>query len=412
MKKILFILLCLSILTSFLTACQPELQPPGIEQSAQTTAPATTSAPAESHAQETGTLVTELLEIPGDLSRCNITSTSSFWEVEDGFYRHTPSMMLYYADKSDLSNWVPVCTKPDCPHIAVGVESTCDARADRVMIQGDRIYRLYEAEHPFTLLSTALDGTDLRTEFVFSDAVELMALGGSGNALMTTEYLVCYISALDAEGNYDFRVYTADENGVTMQMKESRDHMSVLIRPYDSGNGLWFNGPAIIDDMSRVVIYTLDGGELVSVELSGLPLSGSWFSGEDLLVFRPNDGYYRIDTTTREEIKLSEPQLTDSDADIALPNCIIESTLFYREQTVERHEMWLFNGQEWLEVAIPEELQTSENERYVVKNITVASDRLLLLVAAKGQQSGTPYALYQILLGSQELAMAYVGQVS
>ena len=409
MKKLFALLLGVVLTVTLFGACQPTGQDPEPAQSQPSA-----DMPSGTDPLAMNLLTSSQLDVPGNYSRCSITSTGICWEVENGFY-FLLNDLIYYADKTDLSNWIPVCGKADCAHIAVGMGANCDARAERVFIGEDRIYKLYEADYPFTLLSTALDGTDLREEFVFTEAAELIKRSGSGNVLITSEYLICYTSTLNPQGTFDFRVYTANKDGVILHMNEERENMGYYISSCDSLDGSWFCGPAIVNDPSRCVYFKLQNRELTSVDLTGLPTYGAYFTGDELLAFRSNEGYYRIDTTTREEVKLAEPQLDDSDADIALPNCILESTLFYdwkspgqHRRNLEHHEMWLFDGRDWLEVVVPDEFLTQDSDLCILGNVAVASDRLLLLAVSEDRKAYEPYQLYQILLTTDTPTLEYL----
>lgn len=52
---------------------------------------------------------------PADSSLCANTSAYLMAETEGGFYYSTGNI-LYYADQENLTEWVPVCSRPDCSH--------------------------------------------------------------------------------------------------------------------------------------------------------------------------------------------------------------------------------------------------------------------------------------------------------
>ena len=70
---------------------------------------------------------------------CATTSSYSMAETEDGIYTSFLGH-LYYADKDNLSNWTPVCNKPNCDHTQRALE--CDARisGSGFYLQQNRIY--------------------------------------------------------------------------------------------------------------------------------------------------------------------------------------------------------------------------------------------------------------------------------
>lgn len=57
-------------------------------------------------------------------ARCAETSEYHMAETEQGFYMMSGGY-LYYADKTDVSKWMPVCSKPNCTHD--GNTEGCDA---------------------------------------------------------------------------------------------------------------------------------------------------------------------------------------------------------------------------------------------------------------------------------------------
>ncbi|MBE6945329.1 MAG: hypothetical protein E7459_04485 [Ruminococcaceae bacterium] len=423
MKRMQCVVLCLCLMVVCLAACGQNGATSRLPETDWSSAATheTDPQPTESQPESTqlpttqtvtGTLLTERLTVAGDYSRSHETSAGRVWEVENGFYYLSTQRILHYADKTNLSIWVPVCSKPDCAHDPNKPNERCDAMVDQIMVIGDRIYRPGTGiDDLFTLYSTALDGTDLREEFTFTEAKELMSLGaGSGGLVMTPEYLACYVSVMNQQGIYDFRVYTADRSGAVLQIQEERENMSVLMSRWDSGEGLWFNGTAITDDFSRVVVYRLMAGELTSVELTGLWEAGAFFDGQMVMAFRPGEGYFKTDLTTGEEIKLSEPVGQGIAADIALPNCIVESTLFVPGESsgTQEQEMWLFTGQQWMEVELPEELRNPAQTQHIRQNVTVASDRILLELVTEGQRT---VALYQILLTTDTPTLEYLGPI-
>ena len=293
MKKLRLLSVCLCMSILLLTAC-------GVNSGAEDTRPQGSGDPTEfapettEHIPEatvtikTGTLqTTPLDEEEADLSRCNRTSGGFFWEIEAGFY-HVFGNKLYYADKTDLTLWVPVCSKPDCLHRAG--DHNCGAYVQaEIMIIGDRIYQneIYSPTGEIiTMISTALDGTDRRTEFVLHEADEV-ASGGSWakRLVMTPKYLAAFIWGLNEEGTYDIQVYTVDRNGVVVQKTGSHDTMSGAMFPSAIGGGEWFVSPTIdyLDGTEgRRILYSLQNGELISVDLTGLPYSGVYFDGKEV----------------------------------------------------------------------------------------------------------------------------------
>ena len=72
-------------------------------------------------------------------ARCAETSEYHMAETEQGFYMMSGGY-LYYADKTDVSKWMPVCSKPNCTHD--GNTEGCDAALGGrgFRLQNGRVY--------------------------------------------------------------------------------------------------------------------------------------------------------------------------------------------------------------------------------------------------------------------------------
>ena len=76
----------------------------------------------------------EKLEIQSDIC-AQSSSGLEMAETDAGYYCKADSM-LYYADRSDLTNWVLVCNEPNCSGDLV----VCPARFDgEYRLRGDQI---------------------------------------------------------------------------------------------------------------------------------------------------------------------------------------------------------------------------------------------------------------------------------
>lgn len=81
-----------------------------------------------------------VLTVPAHASdpdtRCAVSGRGKMLETETGYYL-IHNTMLFYADKSDLSRWVPVCAKPDCQHNDSGCYAVL---VDRIWMSGGRLF--------------------------------------------------------------------------------------------------------------------------------------------------------------------------------------------------------------------------------------------------------------------------------
>lgn len=171
---------------------------------------------------------------------------------------------------------------------------------------------------------------------------------------------------------------------------------------------------SLMMDPGFSVAFRLKDRELTGTDLSGLPWTGSYLSGDTLRVFKPGEGYYAVDLTTREEMKLADPQLENSWAYIVQPNCIFESAILGKESMAERvaEEAYGFNffdGKIWWDVALPEELMGLEEDGYL-ELMTLGSDRAIFLLV---QGKGTEKKLYpyQLLLGTDQPTLEAIGEL-
>ena len=150
--------------------------------------------------------------------RCEATSFNQMAETENGYYMAV-QMSLYYADKSDTSNWVPVCNDPDCGH----ANQNCSAvmMANTFLVQDDRIYSLVNCDRSilgvengpgaFILSSMNADGTHRRFEFAFDEATPISAT--SESVALTAQHFFYNTIELNTDGSTTGHAYMAWENG-------------------------------------------------------------------------------------------------------------------------------------------------------------------------------------------------------
>ena len=105
-------------------------------------------------------------------ARCAETSEYHMAETEQGFYMMSGGY-LYYADKTDVSKWMPVCSKPNCTHD--GNTEGCDAALGGrgFRLQNGRVYfyasySFYGGDGGVALASISAGGGDRRLEKAIS----------------------------------------------------------------------------------------------------------------------------------------------------------------------------------------------------------------------------------------------------
>ena len=375
-----------------------------------------------------GTLESDLLTVEnGNYERANRTGGTYFLEVGTGYYCMRGSGFLYYADKTDLSNWVPVCADPTCKHTE---RSNCAAQTFGAFLSNDRLFYVsmeYEDyKHLFSkadsvpravLCSVALDGTDLRVEHYFDDTLSLV--GGASTYCLFPDGYMLGVLLFNTDGTYTAKMYIADsENGAQklMQIDDMPQPDLVIYANSASARHSMRGDNAFISHMlgeaSENYLCWIENGEMMSADISGISAYGSYLADGILRCYRTNDGYYDINLLTGEETKLADAQLENGNARILLPNCILESTLPFTQDprhsqnwaSGEDQVLRFFDGQEWHDVTLPEEIQTLPDPTYLfVKAVT--TDSVMFQVTIEEEA-----CFYRMALGAEEYKLEYCGK--
>lgn len=369
-----------------------------------------------------GVMESEKLEIlPWYGARAEETSNYQMVETEGGFYVAYASW-FFYADKTNLNHWVPVCNKPNCSHM-----DNCNGRvlSDSIIMKNGRLWyqtltsevpELYSGEeNGYVIVSAAVDGTDRKLEQVVPQA--LLTTGGSVVGRYTPEQWLVRKEELQTDGTYLAQWMRITDDGVQVfHQVEGLDENGLSGSFQLAHRMLAFRGDRYYQDRylepSGTKVFRLEGNTMKWLNLDGLEVSGGYLSGNTLRLFRTNDGYYDVNLDTREEVKLADAQLENSYASIVLPNCIMESTLFgdrnyTPRQNEQTHAMKLFDGQTWRSVALPGELMNAENNEFLIV-YCVTSDSILLRRHLAGTNL-TCLEYYRIDLTAQEPALEYMG---
>ena len=302
-----------------------------------------------------------------------------FAETELGYYMVGMSM-LFYADKSDLSLWVPVCNKSNCMHPTRSWNYTmprCNARnIHSFVIRSGRIYFTAPAGilwenymeivkgNGVCIASRALDGTDLQLEYFNEDM--MVSGGGMSSEVLNREHWLFYANNLNKDGSYTVQLFRVTDEGTALladSIDDDYNYYSSWSKYQTYGDETFFYY-GFDEDLD--MLYSFVDGELVKHDFSGIECSGSCYhSGNQIRVYRQNDGYYDIDLQTREEVRVGDAQLPDATSTILLPNCIIETTLptsyagldgILDNLPEEPYAMKLFDGESWRDVQLPKEL--------------------------------------------------------
>ncbi len=393
---------------------------------------ATPSATGADHVQlpVTGSLSGEPLKIlDWNSGRTNETSCADMWETEDGYYLRSRAT-LYYADKSDLSFWIPACANPACSHLSH--DRRCNANLDgEYLIQDDQIIRIgtvsgmVEFDHGSTelyssfLFGSALDGSGRQLLYYSEDINQAILRSGTvyHRDLLTADYMLYCYGVMNAEGLFDIEMRMVDETGEYVLYANTRECVGISSLPANS-NALYGDLGFFTNILETPLVTTycrIKDHTLVVTDLSGLPYIGAYASGDTLRAFYPGDGYYDIDLNTREEVKLADAQLTNSLAHIVLPNCILESTLIGDTSEElrggpEGNAIKLFDGEKWMDVSLPGEIANMPDSA-ALHVVAVTSDRIVLQLRDSEQGRDDPYSYYQIMLETDQPALEHMADI-
>ena len=276
--------------------------------------------------------------------RMEMVSRNGMAETKEGYYINHQGV-LYYADKNDLSNWLRVCNEPNCMHIG----PACNASINNFVIQNDRIYfadavGLHQdvymtKKQGFAIYSKALNGTDLRLEYVNEDMLYTTDNASAIISKLTDEHWLYYTAVLNTDGTYNLKLFRTTKDGtealVDARVEDYRPNSMLSMEMEMSSilGDVGFNHLLLGDTPYMECRYK--DGELYYTDLSTHYEDGRYLSANLLRCYRMNDGYYDVNLETGEEVRIGAAYLKDGGCAMPLPNCIIETSLFIYEKQPE-----------------------------------------------------------------------------
>ena len=361
---------------------------------------------------------------PWNCGRLEATSHETMAETEQGYYLVYMNQ-LFYADKQNLSNWVPVCSQPDCKHRDMGSCSSI-LLDERIVIKDNRIFttvnsgtypQIYDNGCSVAVMSFLGDGTDMKLEYVLEAGVYDDSAGIS--AMLYSDQMLYNAVALQRDGTWTGYLYRVSPEGVeTLTEVEDFDRNGLVVStPAEIVNGVHLFQSTLLDPSGRFFYY-YENGELKHFDIAGFPGVGGYLSNGILRCMKSGEGYYDVNLETGEKTFLEKQQIENSRSRIILPNCILETTLIGHSSAlgntaVQIHQMSLFNGTRWQSVLLPKELENS-NENLTLSVMGVASDRIFIACRDSRYQNseyGFRFSVYQILLDSQTCELTYCGDI-
>ena len=347
--------------------------------------------------------------------RCEATGDGRWAETELGYY-FMYDFNLFYADKADLSYWVPVCNQPDCTHSRNWSydQPVCNAQVwgNSFLLIDGRIYSESSSDSYselklkdggcVVLFSRAPDGTDRRREYYVKDTVSNG--GGSRSSILNYQYWLQADCLFNPDGSYTQRLYCTTRDGeyllTEFQMEDMFAHIVSQYGMTDKEDGIFSiagpNGdPTFFTTLfgdNMCVIYRFRDGEVEAPDIMDYATQWRYLSGNILRIYRAEDGLYDVNIQTKEEAKVTE-LAGKTGVSVLLPNCILA---YGTDGTRE-----LFDGQRWRGIQLPEDLQGK-----IPRVACVASDRIFFQRTEERQVH-----IYQVMLDREDLVMEFCGTI-
>ena len=160
------------------------------------------------------------------------------------------------------------------------------------------------------------------------------------------------------------------------------DYNMVQMISQARGFSLIFGEPSFNHEFLGEIPYSecrYKDGELYFTDLTGYYEDGRYLAGNLLRCYRMNDGYYDVNLDTKEEVRIADAYLENSQSLVILPNCVIEGTMLWEvyDQQPEgsTNAMAIFDGESWRDVELPEELLPTDFQN-VMLYCGVSSDSI------------------------------------
>ena len=366
--------------------------------------PGCSDSPQEINTGNTGHQVT--------INSCAQTSGYRVAETVNGYYLNL-NRTLYYADKTDLSNWVPVCNEPDCNHS----QPSCTSKMsyDEFYFYNGRIYTIKHkcdvvprsTENSQVLVSFAPDGTDPAVEF---EIAESNITSGWSDAVLTPDGIYGQYFELLNDGTYKAMVVHADHQGTDVIYEgQTSDDFIVGTQYFWSARewGGMYGDLALassaltgesLDELYRIV----DGSYEPISHLDECNTWGALLVGGHLYHYEPNDGFYLTDLETGAAKKQMPAQLSDGEAYHLQSDYIVETNIYYGSNT-NRPKLLLFENGQWNTVRLPKDAKELSNSSFIP--LAVSTEGLFILA---GQEN--VYSLYQVRQAEKGYELTRCGQ--
>lgn len=352
--------------------------------------------------------------------RCLMTSNGRMAETEAGFYMFRNGY-LFYADKTDLSNWVLVCNRPECAH----ERTSCPGYINNFWMTEDSIYYLTDVLDGERLERDALvrmspDGSS--REIVHS-APDMNTTGTAWSGEVVADTFYNCLARLQEDGTLDCNVVRVDSSGAEVLFSSNYPEVENQLATFARPMAISYSIRGDMTIMSGIPLdgtteenkdgwdkrpfnryYQINGDSIRALNLSdSCSLYGSYISGDALYHYHVNDGFYLMDLATGEEAKIADAAYENAFGHCIDGQLMIECTMSVpgTASNAETLQMRYFDGTEWHEVALPETWDMT----HMFRMFACASDRIFFTVIEDYSLRDQQEQLGYIMLGEDTLTI-------
>ncbi len=363
--------------------------------------------------------------------RCSVTGNGHAAETGAGYYMWRSSI-LYYADKSDLTNWVPVCNDATCTHDPGDYSCNANLRNSPFWMTEEGLYHYadmigYQDLDSPSFIRRNFDGS-VPTVVYTSPHYEMLpgassgTSGGTGDSFLTShvflledgsQFLRLVLTGKDGASILFSETFPAGASGMEVPYPEIRQmpmstRGDALISSKIPLRTLTEEEKANWESYTETLYYHVHEGELLPLDVpETCDLVGSYISGNHFFHYHVNDGFYYMDLSTGEEVKIAHAAYENGYGLCLDGTILVETTMDLPAQLRDGGgaNLRYYDGQQW------HELQTQDNwtSDHWLRVRAVGSDRILFTIsdgrntAAAGSVRMTELAY--VMLGEKEVVL-------
>lgn len=349
-----------------------------------------------------------------DYLRCNATSNGNMAETESGFF-YAVNGILYYADKDDMSKWIEVCNKPNCKHERGDLSCHAYISANEFVQQNGHLYGIdldIETRRPY-VFEIKTDGSGLK--HVYDIPVEENIWITGFRAMFSQEQLVIYYKYMEEDGTFRRNLARLEDDSIHILYTDRVEDENESILNM-RGSSYWrIRGDDVMissllagtDGNFFRSLWNVDGDKPERVNIpEDVSLLGAYLSGDTLTYFQENEGFYQVDLISGEKTLVFKNQLENSRGYILTEDYMIECNR-YIDHMPEEPYLKFYNGEEWLNVTLPDEVKNSDD---IFSILSVASDRIFIDQSTMTETEESSH-LYYFMLEDEDPELIFCAEI-